>query len=482
MTNFAEAIEWADNNTLTENGMGAFKSSMNECVDFFFKFGASRGRDITPNFELAMKENPELALRIAMWGRDVRGGAGERQLFRNILTYIEKNKSVSGQVMMTIMNKVPELGRWDDLLVFEDPQLKRYAFSLIRQALVNENGLCAKWMPRKGKVAVELRNYLEMSPKQYRKTLVGLSKTVETQMCANDWKNIEYGKVPSLAAARYQRAFTRHDEEGYTAYKEGLASGTEKINAGAVFPYDVTKSIYQGDSDVADAQWKALPNLLGNEAILPMVDISSSMTWTQVTPTLTPMDVALSLGLYIADKQEGPFNGLYVTFDSNPTIGKLPKGNLKKKYEHLRRNGGWGSTNLEAAFDAILDVATAKSVKQEDMPKYLLIFSDMQFDQAISTHGSGVHSRDKAFDMIQKKYQAVGYDMPSIIFWNLDQRSSNQNVPVLFDEQGTALVSGFSPDIVKAILAADQGNMTPESIMLKAIMSDRYSPYADNAE
>lgn len=479
MTTFAEAVEWADNTTLTENGMGAFKSTLNANVDLFFKIGASRGKDITDIFVAAFKENPEFALRTAMWVRDVRGGAGERQLFRDILKHVEKTKAVPGTVMMNIVSKMSELGRWDDLLIFEDEEVKRFAFSLIREALNEGNGLCAKWMPRKGATAVELRKYLELSPKQYRKTLVNLTKVVETQMCAKDWTDINYGHVPSVAAARYQKAFGRHDEAGYTAYKEGLVAGTEKINADALYPYDVIKSLNHGDSTVAEAQWEALPNFLGDDAILPMVDISSSMTWTQVSPNLTPMDVAISLGLYIADKQTGPFGGLFMTFDSNPTLEKLKGETLKEKYNQLRNDGGWGSTNLEAAFSLLLDVAVKKSVSQEDMPKYLLMLSDMQFDQCTGTRGQSAVQQATALDMIKSKYVDAGYDVPTLVFWNLDARSSNQNVPVLFDEKGTVLISGFSPSIAKAVLAADESQLTPEGIMLKTIMVDRYSPFSD---
>jgi len=168
----------------TQNGMRSLKGSTNACVDLFYKIGASRGRDITTEFTQALLENSDVALRIAQWARDVRGGAGERQLFRDILVNLEQRDP---EMALSLMRKVPEIGRWDDLFVFTTPRLKAEAYAMLKAAILEGNGLAAKWCPRKGPVAHELRIHFGMTPKQYRKTLVGLTKVVETQMCANDW-------------------------------------------------------------------------------------------------------------------------------------------------------------------------------------------------------------------------------------------------------------------------------------------------------
>ena len=234
---FAEAV--LNQEARTANGMKARKSTANACVDLFYNIGASRGKNIVPQFTAAYVENSDLALRIALWARDARGGSGERELFRSILKYLEKTDKTAA---LALLARVPELGRWDDIFVFTDPTLKSAAYVMLGNALRERNGLAAKWTPRKGEVAREIREFFGMTPKQYRKSLVALTNVVETQMCANDWDNINYSHVPSVAHARYKKAFGRHGTT-YAEYVTKLVKGEAgaKINAGAVFPYDVLK-------------------------------------------------------------------------------------------------------------------------------------------------------------------------------------------------------------------------------------------------
>lgn len=473
--NFTQAVQSQE--TTTTNGMAAFVGTLNANVDLFFNIGASRGKDILPAFTAALVENRELALRIAQWARDVRGGAGERQIYRDILKYLENADPSAAKAL--IMN-TPEIGRWDDLLVFTNPLLKNFAFSLIETALKNGNGLCAKWMPRKGAVAEELRAYLGYSPKRYRKTLVTLTKVVETQMCAKQFDQIVYEHVPSVAAARYRKAFKRNDEVRFGEYTEALSKGEAKINASAAYPYDVLKSVVGSyGSTLTDderkfivAQWAALPNYVGSALTLPMVDVSGSMSCPAgghgSKSGLTCMQVAISLGLYLADKNTGPFKDTFLTFSAQPQLLNL-KGDVIQKYEQMQ-SSDWGmNTNVEAAFSRVLEVAKQLSVPQEEMPAYMLILSDMQFDQATRDY-SARSGTATAMDMIKAKYQEAGYAVPKIVFWNLN---ASGNVPVRFNESGTALVSGFSPSIMKAVLSGQ--NFTPEGIMLEAVMSDRYA-------
>ena len=266
---FAQAVKplKSSNKARTANNMKAKNSTKNAVVDLFYAIGASRGQDITPEFEAAWNENPDLALRVLLWARDVRGGAGERQIFRDVL------KILPEKVALKILPKVPELGRWDDLLVFYPGSVAdRAAMDLISKALDEGNGLCAKWMPRKGKRAVELRNYLGLNPKQYRKLLVGLTNVVETKMCNRDWNNIEFDKVPALAHARYRSAFYRNSST-YEDYVEKLSRGEAKVNTGAVYPYDVLKNVFkdshlvkakklsQTEKKLIVSQWNALPDM-----------------------------------------------------------------------------------------------------------------------------------------------------------------------------------------------------------------------------
>jgi hypothetical protein len=460
MVSFVNAIRSETNATATENGMAALKSSTNANVDLFFSIAASRGKDITGQFDRALAEDRDMALRCLLWARDARGGAGERETFRSLLKHIEANYP---HLLDAVLPLVPELGRWDDLLVLRSEK----AGSMIAAALKAGDNLCAKWMPRKGAEAAALRDFLGMTPKQYRKTLVGLSNTVEQRMCAKQWHEIDFGKLPSLAAARYQKAFLRNAAERYNAYKAALVKGEAKVNASVAYPYDVTRALVNGDQTVATAQWEALPNYMSDEAkILPLVDTSGSMSGAVASGSLSAMDVAVSLGLYIATKQKGAFAGAYLTFESKPSLEVLKPGTLKQKYAQMYGSSWGGSTNIEAAYAKILEVARACGVPQEEMPDYLLIFSDMQFNQAVTD------SRDTAYTLARNKFEAAGYKLPKLIFWNLADRGGN--TPVKHDQNGTALVSGFSPSLMTSILGAK--TVTPEGIMRETLMKPRYAP------
>lgn len=472
MATFANAVK--NKEARTTNGMKARASSANSVVDLFYKIGASRGKDITGDFTAAFVENKELTLRVAQWARDVREGAGERQIFRDVLKHLEKTDREAASLLI---RKVPELGRWDDLLVFTDSELKAQAFDLIKQALNEGNGLCAKWMPRQGAVAAELRKHMEMSPKQYRKTLVGLTNVVETKMCAREWDAIDFSKLPSLASARYRTAFYKNSEK-FKEYVEKLSKGDKsvKVNAGAVYPYDVLKSvIMQGwgakalsktDRDFIVAQWDALPNYVGDANILPLVDVSGSMSCLAGGPrsqsTVRCIDVAVSLGLYLADKNKGAFKDVFCTFSGQPQLLNL-KGNVIEKAEQMEKSTWNMNTNVIAAFQEILNVAKKGKVSDAEMPRVLLILSDMQFDEC-------ARFDDTAMKSVKRNFKDAGYTVPKVVFWNIN---SHDNVPVKHNANGVALVSGFSPTIVRNVLQAND-KFDPETIMMETIMNSRY--------
>ena len=468
MNAFVNAIQ--NQEARTENGMKAHKSASNAIVDLFYNIGASRGKDIVPAFVKAFVQDKELALRVALWARDVRSGAGERQLFRDILVYLEQNDPVSA---VRLLNKVPELGRFDDLFVFKTKELKAKAYTLLGDNLRANNGLAAKWTPRKGEIAQEIREFFGLSPKQYRKNLVALTKVVESQMCAKDWDNINFSHVPSQAARIYKKAFARNTPK-FAEYVAKLVAGDKsvKVNAGAVYPYEVLKdvisfywpSLDKTSKDHIIAQWDALPNYVGDANILPLVDVSGSMSTAAGSNTnVSCLQVAVSLGLYLADKNRGHFNGTFLTFSSRPELITL-KGDIVQKVEQMVKSSWEMGTDLHAAFNKILSVAVKNKVPQSDMPKMLLILSDMQFNACVS------HD-DSAMEMIERKYASAGYEMPQVVFWNLN---SHDNVPVKSDKSGAALVSGFSPSIMTSLLSADPKEFTPEGMMLKTIMAERY--------
>jgi len=480
---FENAVNQSNLNgkTTTANGMKARVSSGNEVVDFFYKAGAMRGQDITPLFNSAMSDDEELALRVSQWLRDVRGGAGERQHYRNILLQLEV---ANHPALPKLIAKTPELGRWDDLLIFKTDKYKKIAFDTILAGLANVEtaGLVAKWLPReksaKGGVARELREYMELTPKQYRKLLVSLTNVVETKMCAKQWDEINFSQVPSLAGSRYRKAFLKNAKTSFETYVQKLVSkdATVKVNAGAVYPHQVVnQSIGRSDTvakQFAQAQWDALPDYLADNKILAMIDTSGSMQTSAGVgkgAQVSCMHVALSLGMYVATKTKGAFNGLYLTFSSNPVLRKINSTNVIDAYYEVM-GANWGmATDVELAMQLVLDTAKKGKVSQDDMPKYILILSDMQFNGCTNYIGNPTAQK-----MFKKQFEDAGYEVPNIIYWNL---KDYDNVPVKFDKAGTALVSGFSPSILKAVLSAkfdEAKTMTPKEVMLETIMDARY--------
>jgi len=474
MSTFVNAI--VNQSARTENGMKARQSTANAVTDLFFKIGAMRGQNVIPAWTAAYVQDKELAPRIALWARDVRGGAGERKIFRDILVDLATSDHYH---CVSLARKIPELGRWDDFLVLFGTPCEEYAFVCIGQALEDGEGLCAKWMPRQGEAAVKLRKYLGWTPKFYRKRLVELTKVVETQMCAKDWDNINFNHVPSVASGRYKKAFSRNTEK-YKEWTAALVSKdpevakSVKVNAGAVYPYDVLKGVinHYGRYDSHNlnhilAQWEALPNFVGDANILPLVDVSGSMTSLagghKSKSSTSCLDVAVSLGLYLADKNKGKFKDTFLTFSSDPQLLHL-RGNILDKVKQMVSSNWEMNTNLHRALDKILRTALEGNVPQSEMPGALLILSDMQFD-------SCTRHDDSAMEMIKRKYVDAGYIVPNIVFWNLN---AHDNVPVKYDTRGAALVSGFSPSIVKAVLQAEMDNFTPEAIMMQTIMNSRY--------
>lgn len=445
--------------TVTQNGAVAFTHVANSIVDLFYAIGSARNSNtIQAIFSKAFVADKTLAARTLFWARDVRGGAGERSTFRKLMIQLEQTDPAS---LVKLLPFVPEYGRWDDLLIFNTTRIRNEAYKIYALGIRSGDGLAAKWAPRKGPIAVELRNFMGLSPKQYRKTIVNLSNTVEQKMCAQEWDKIEFGKLPSIAAKRYMQAFLKNAKTQYAQYIEGLKKGTEKINASAIFPHDVIVGMKYGDVEVGVAQWNALPNYLSDKKILPMVDVSGSMTCS-AGGNVSCLDVAVALGLYVADKQPGAYNGMFLTFSESPQLIKL-EGTLPQKMGQMRKSN-WGmNTNITAAFDLVLSHAKQYKVSQADMPQYLLIMSDMQFDQC---------GRISGLDMMRQKYEQAGYQLPVIVFWNLNAVYSN--VPVSTNDKGVVMISGFSPAIMKSVLSVDLESITPLQIVLNTINSERY--------
>lgn len=453
----------------TDNGAATNHDSLDAVVDLFFLAGASRGKDLTGLFNKAFQNDEYLTLRLAQYVRDVRGGMGERKHFRDLLGHLSRTNP---DLAIPLLAKTPEVGRWDDLLVVIDhPELGAMVAEMVRTALNARNGLCAKWMPRKGELAAKLRMRLGWTPKFYRKTLVSLSDTVEQKMCSHNWEAIDFSKLPSRAFSIYKRAFTRRMPQRFETFVKKVESGdpTVKINAGAIFPHDIVASLNGYPNDVADraasAQWDSLPDYVPKgENVLVMADTSGSMTARIGSSQVTAMDVAVSLAMYMAERLTGPFKGTFLSFSTSPALQQLRGKTLRDRINNLRSTSWAMSTNLEAAFNLVLNTAVKASISQEQMPSKILIVSDMEFNAC-------TNASQTALESIRRKYEAAGYKMPGIVFWNVMGRVGNS--PATIKDKNTALVSGFSPAVIKSVFAVK--NMDPVSVMMDALMNERYN-------
>jgi hypothetical protein len=459
------ALKEETTTTLTENLMPTYTTSLNSNLDWFFRAGALRKQSngtILNLFTSAFVEDKLLATKILFYMRDVRGGQGERRLFRVVLNHIAEQYP---DILIKNIDNIGFYGRWDDLLNL----LENNALSLkVKTAIIkyvisqydnkNVNGLLAKWTPRKGVIFNTLRNNLNLTPKKFRKKLVKLTDVVETKMCKNKWNDINYEHVPSYAMKKYSKAFYKHDEIGFSEYRDQVKSGEKKINAGVLYPHDLVRSIMNGDNKTAELQWENLPDYIGNsgESFIPVCDVSGSMSGL-------PMEVSISLGIYLSERNKSSFKDAFITFSESPQLQVL-RGNLTQRINQLE-HADWGmNTNLEKVFKLILDTAKKNKLKQSDMPTKILIISDMEFDSCVQ---DGSYT---AFEMITRMYKEAKYKLPQVVFWNVDSRQSN--VPVRMNDQGVALVSGFSPSIMTNLL---DGQLDPMKVMLKTVNSERYN-------
>lgn len=462
----------------TENNMRALNTTGSPCLDLFGSIGSSRGKDIIPAFMAAANKDVDTAVRIIQWARDIRGGAGERELFRSVLRNLEQTYPML-LLESRLLENVAEIGRYDDLLIFtRGSEVYNKALTLFAIALSKGDGLASKWAPRKGPIAADIRKLLCLTPRQYRKYIVHHTKVVEQKMCAKEWDEITYDHVPSVAMTKYRNAFAKNDPEGFQKYLESLNTGESKVNASAVYPYQVTKLLggtfdmsYRigytpiiGDNNLtlAQAMWESLPNYMNDKNILAVCDNSASMN-ISVAKGVTAMDVAVSLTMYTASKNTGAFKDLSVSFSDNASFVRH-SGNLHNRLVSVCSAQWAGSTNLHSVFNLVLEHAITNDVPGTDMPEYIVIFSDMQFNQCI-------RHDDSAIQMIRRKYNQYGYKVPKVVFWNLRATS---NVPVSSKDENTALVSGFSPSLMKVILSGNTTKFDPETIMRDTVGIPRY--------
>lgn len=460
MSKLLTALSKKQSVTRTENGAKTFNTSTNACLDLFFMGGAFRNRseeELIALFSKAYFEDKTLALQILAYIRDCRGGMGERRFFRVATKYLADNGYHFN------LELIPTLGRWDDVLELINTSLRNRVVELILNALQSEDGLCAKWMPRQGKIANLIRISGIYTPKEYRKLLVSLTNVVETQMCNKEWAGINYSHVPSMANVKYNKAFLRNDETRRREFLAKAVTGEVKINSGVAFPDDVLyKTGVRGDWQTATAMWNQLPNYLeGSEVkFLPICDVSGSMSGR-------PMEISISLGMYLSERNTSIFKDAFITFSRNPKLQVLT-GDLKARYMQLSKAEWDMNTDIQAVYRLLLQTAINNKLSQDDMPTHLLIISDMEFDACAENANQSI------FKNIKENYKFYGYKSPNIVFWNVNSRQNN--VPVRFNKDGVGLVSGASPAVLQAVLS---GNINPIDIMMRAVDQDKYKLFAE---
>lgn len=482
-----EYLKEEANLTYTENGAVTHRSTGSECLDLFAAIGAlrrARDEEITDRFLRAYAEDADLAMKTLFFARDIRGGLGERRVFRTILRWLARNAPRSVERNLPC---IPEYGRYDDLLVLLGTACERSAIAYLKQQLeadcaAMEAGkpvsLLAKWLPSVNashedtvRQAKHIARALGMNDAQYRKTLSALRARIgllENNLREKDY-TFDYAKQPSKAMFKYRKAFLRHDGERYAAFMDRVAEGAQPIHTGTLTPYEIIAPLLRGDipaeeRKAIDATWNAQEDFTGGENALVVVDGSGSM---YCGPDPVPAAVALSLGIYYAERNTGAFHNHFITFSEDPRLVEIKGGDICEKVRYCRRFGEVANTNIQRVFELILRAAVRNRVPQEELPAKIFLISDMEFD-ACTEDGS-----QSNFAYAQKLFAEHGYRLPELVFWNVDSRIRQQ--PVRVNEQGVALVSGCSSRIFSMLKS---GILSPYAFMREVLGSERYAAIA----
>lgn len=509
--NFMNAVKKTLDNevSITENGAVGYRTTGKNLLDLNFAVASLRKMpdvEVAKRFMKAFYEDQILAMKWLFYARDVRGGLGERRLFRVVLADLVKSKP---EMVIPVINLIPEYGRYDDLwCLLDDDESATVVYQIIDKQLKEDwddmaakkpISLIAKWMPSINASSAKTKEYgkklckaLGMTEREYRKALSKLRKyldVVEVKMSDKNWSAIKYEAVPSRANLIYNNAFLRNDEDRRRAYLGKLEKGETKINASTLFPHDIVHKYCNGSRSVKskdaaiEAMWKALPDTVkgcGNTIVV--ADGSGSMTsYVDYNSRVTALEVANALAIYFAERSSGQFKDTYITFSERPQIVDLSHGkSLRDKLQIAHMHSEVANTNIEAVFDLILNTAIHNKMSQDDLPKNILIISDMEFDSCASCNasrvdgwgfGSRVAPNQKLFDVIAKKYADAGYKMPRLVFWNVNSRTGT--IPVKENDLGVALVSGFSANIAKMVMS---GQTDPFECLLETLNSERYAP------
>lgn len=497
---FAEVKKELDaRKQLTENGAVGYETTGKALLDMNFKVASYRtaGEDeILSDFVKAYAEDPVLATKWVFYVGDIRQGLGERRLFRILSKYILSEKT-------DLIKFVGEYNRFDSLLELfgtptEDAMVDFVKEQLDNDAKAVENGkpcsLLAKWMPSINTSSEKTKAYARrfisafgMSEKEYRKTLSKIRSAIdviEVKTCSNRWGEINYNTVPSKANLKYKKSFLKHDETRRREYLDKLEKGdkTVKINAAAVFPHDIvhqygTKFLREKDVTL-ESMWKALPDVVPeNKNLIVVRDGSYSMTTKVGGTDISALNVATALSVYMAERLPGALKDKFITFSGTPRMVDMSNcTNLLDKLRVCKAYDECSNTNIEATFDLLLNVVSKNQMKQEEIPD-IMVISDMEFDECAydnsSFKGDGFYSpsgiSDTLFDNIAARWKSRGYDMPKLIFWNVNSRTNT--IPVQQNKYGVALISGFSQNTVKMAMT---NKLDPYEALKETLFVERY--------
>ena len=500
---YLESLKTEANYTRTLNGAKTHGSTGDACLDFFAVAGGMRYRrpsDQIRLFERAYIETPDLAMKLLFHLRDIRGGMGERKLFRTLLRHVARTWPESAKKNVPY---IAEFGRYDDMLCLLGTPAQKEAVQAISVQLAEDEAalkrrkagdeaahisLLAKWLPsdntssfRTRKTAQKLIAALGMEQREYRRLITALRARIglaECQMTRKRPERINYEALPAQAMLKYRGAFERADKERFSEYLSGVAAGEKKMHAETLFPYEVLRPFFKGgywdifkygywDSDAEgmdtlEMLWACLPGAVGSKNAISVVDTSGSM-YGSYGP-LMPALISQAMGLYCAERCEGIFHNHLITFESNPHLVEIHGATLRDKLKYIGSLPWGGSTNLEGVFNLILETAVKNEASQEEMPKVLYIFSDMEFNIAMRNADKTV------YEEARELFEAYGYQMPAVVFHNVN--SWQMQTPVTAHTRGTALTSGASTHM---LAHAFDGNVTPMDHMLRVLNGRRYA-------
>ena len=473
------------NRTLTENGAATLRSTGSDCLDLFATIGALRNaedQEIIVRFARAYAEDRDLAMKMLFYSRDIRGGLGERRVFRTILKHLA---DVQPESVRKNLHLVSEYGRWDDLTVLFGTKCEKEAMTVIRDQLAKDLAaldagesisLMAKWLPSVNtsnaaavKDGKRIAKALGMKDAEYRRTLVRLRakiRIIENNLRQKDY-TFEYSEQPSRAMLKYRKAFRRNDEERYTAFLERVSKGEETIHTGTLYPYDIVERAlrFRGDDTerkALDVTWNALEDYAPQGNALCVIDGSGSM-YGGGTPI--PATIALSLGMYFAERCKGEFHNHFITFSHNPKLVEIKGKDLVEKVQYCETFNECANTNIQKVFELILSTAVKNRLPQEELPETLYFISDMEFDYCAD------NAKLTNFEHAKKLFEDHGYQLPKAVFWNVQSRNRQQ--PVSMNEQGVILISGCTPRIFSMVA---NGKFDPALLMKEVLLSERYAP------